>query len=189
MKILQKSIILPLILCALSTTDIFAMKRSADEAFKKELSHTNTALDAKIVDLTRDRVMLRFTQNLAKKKVKTIEAVPADIVTKAVLADTFYILPPNINIKLGRLEQNLTPIKYNCNRCNKVFPNKDHLNKHICTDREKQFSCTMCNRSFKHKNDLDKHTKNHKRETYKYECATCGKPFKYDKTLHNHPCS
>ena len=95
--------------------------------------------------------------------------------------------------------KNIRPKRvFECPRCDKVFGEKGHLNKHISAvhDKLRKFKCHLCDSTFTDSTPLRVHLKRHKadRVNKQFKCTFCDKSFKIDdelrvhvKHIHTHP--
>ena len=78
-------------------------------------------------------------------------------------------------------------MEHKCQICEKVFRNKQTLQKHTKNIHEKMevLKCNICNISFQNKYGLLSHTKTF-HEQKKNDCRSCGKSFSTTQNLNKH---
>ena len=70
---------------------------------------------------------------------------------------------------------------FDCNKCDKVFRSKPHLQRHCQThnvDQVKAFKCFICEKCFQEKYNLKQHIDSVHHDIQKFTCNPCGKSFK-----------
>lgn len=87
-----------------------------------------------------------------------------------------------------KMKQNLrkTENRFKCYKCNKVFPRKQQLRKHLFVHSERRpWICEVCKKGFKMKMTLKQHKKIHQPEK-EFKCGVCGKAFNFKCNLTKH---
>ncbi|XP_048003897.1 chorion transcription factor Cf2-like [Leguminivora glycinivorella] len=75
---------------------------------------------------------------------------------------------------------------YSCNKCDKTFGQKGHLNAHYATHTGKfKFYCELCKRGFIHKHQYATHMRRHTGEK-PYACDKCDKKFRQKGHFNDH---
>ena len=68
-----------------------------------------------------------------------------------------------------------TNVRYNCDRCEKSYSCKNHLDRHIKSVHENvRYNCDLCDKSFSAKTPLNRHIKS-VHENVRYNCDLCDK--------------
>ena len=77
---------------------------------------------------------------------------------------------------------------FSCHSCEKHFPSKQNLNKHVDAVhlKLKPFSCTLCDKSFAEKENLTKHINAIHRKLKPFSCSLCDKSFTRNNLLTAH---
>jgi len=82
------------------------------------------------------------------------------------------------------LQENDNPVP--CSICNKIFPRKENLRKHMKThDGNRPYACSICEKTFHQKSRLKAHEMGHKGEK-PFACSACDKTFTTKYYLKNH---
>lgn len=77
--------------------------------------------------------------------------------------------------------------KFSCRECNKVFPSRQKLIRHLRTHaNEMPFSCPECGKFFRRSNMFAKHMQAHAAGEKPYMCTECGKSFCHSHILKEH---
>ena len=84
-------------------------------------------------------------------------------------------------------EEPVAPANWFCEKCLKKFVYKKNWQKHICAqpmDRE-ELTCPMCEKVFTQKNNLNRHVKT-VHEKVRYSCKSCEKSYSRQDNAHSH---
>ena len=110
-----------------------------------------------------------LTYQLIKKAVDALRPNDMAISNTSPQADNTFVEPNDV----------LENVRYNCDKCEKIFSHKTSLNYHIkSAHMNVRYHCDKCEKSFSHKTTLNAHIKSvHK--NVRYHCNECKKSFTY----------
>ncbi|CAL9700814.1 unnamed protein product [Knipowitschia caucasica] len=98
----------------------------------------------------------------------------------------------NSNALLSCVRKGLSKNSFLCKFCQKEFPKKSEIEKHIQVHAgKKPFQCNLCRKRFCKTRELSKHLKKHDAEKKydaekKFQCTFCGKAFMENNNLRRH---
>ena len=69
--------------------------------------------------------------------------------------------------------------RFQCDKCDKTFSQKQQMQKHISAVHEKQkpFKCDQCDKTFSQKENMETHRDQVHRQLKKFECDKCDRSF------------
>ncbi|XP_057338385.1 zinc finger protein 93-like isoform X2 [Microplitis mediator] len=85
-----------------------------------------------------------------------------------------------------KFHQTLTVPIHKCPDCERVFPRRQELDKHILVHtKERPYSCSICGKKFRTSGCVSRHKRTHGTEKNN-ECEICGSRFSQERYLKNH---